>query len=284
MDAPAPRLYVIPATRAPVALVFCHGAAGWWRLVQWDVAAGALTPGAWFRGHLFPRRCNLSSDGRVLCYLASKNVRGWMGATGYQAFSALSKAPWLFALAAWREHGTYTRGYHFVEGATAEERPWEIPPPETGDAEPVRRRWGLAQTRPAQYAVERRRGWTEHEDCPPRGRNDAWDEQRRCVLVKERPRDPGRLVATDRGHDFHGEGRTEGRRPAYRVEVGRKSLELEDAVWADWDAVGRLLVATIGGLVQVRDGDGVDLRVVWQRDLAMGQVTRGPAPPEAQRW
>ena len=285
MPATPPRLYVIPATRAPLALVFRHGPAKWWMLAQWDLARDTLTPGAWFRGTLYPRRCDLSPDGRLLYYFALKgSTGGWMGSKGVVAFSAVSKAPWLRALVAWRELGTYTRGYHFVEGAGPAARPWEIGPPQHGDAAPLRARWGLARTSVEQFAVETRRGWSAHEGCPPRDPHDMWDQKRRSVLVKPRPHRDGRLVITDRGYERERPGATEGVLPAYRWEKGRRAATLEDAVWADWDARGRLLVATLSGRLQVRDVDSKELAVVWEHDLSAYRVSPRAAPAEAQRW
>ena len=48
--------------------------------------------GAWFKGNLYPRRCDLSPDGRRLCYLALKNGPpdvGWDVGAAYLAVSRL---------------------------------------------------------------------------------------------------------------------------------------------------------------------------------------------------
>lgn len=59
---------------------------------------------------------------------------------------------------------------------------------------------------------------------------------------------------------------------------------LEDVQWADWDAEGRLLVATNDGRIQVREHGSSGLPVRWEADL--GRLTPDPAPPPetAQRW
>lgn len=51
MTYPAPpcRLYVLPATAAPVALIMRRGPAGWWHLMKWDLLRCEVTPGAWLR-------------------------------------------------------------------------------------------------------------------------------------------------------------------------------------------------------------------------------------------
>jgi hypothetical protein len=65
-------------------------------------------------GTLYPQRCDLSPDGRYLCYFALKGDSTWeLGAT----YIAISRLPWLTALVAWRTSGTWTRGAHFVTDA-----------------------------------------------------------------------------------------------------------------------------------------------------------------------
>jgi len=45
-----------------------------------------------------------------------------------------------------------------------------------------------------------------------------------------------------------------GRASSYEVMEGDAVTALEDVQWADWDADGRLLVATRAGRLEVRDG------------------------------
>jgi hypothetical protein len=64
----------------------------------------------------------------------------------------------------------------------------------------------------------------------------------------------------------------------------RRGLPFDDAQWADWDATGRLLVATTAGRLQIRE----DKRGAWAvtSEVALGGVTPEPVPPpaEAARW
>ncbi len=272
-------LYVITALEAPVAVVFHRANSKWWSISRWDLAVDRLERGACLRGTLYPRRCDLSPDGRLLCYLALKGGRGeFVGQSGVKTFSAVSKMPWLFALAAWAESGTYTRGCHFVRGQG------ELGEPQSGDAKPMLRTFGLTRNAAIQYANERRRGWVEHADSPPRGANDLWDERRCALLTKPRPGKAGRLVLRDQGIEFNSPGRIEGRRPLYSFEHGRRRIELPEATWADWDQRGRLLLATEGGALQVRDPDSPALSVLWEHELGRSRPTPRPAPDWAQTW
>lgn len=281
-----PRLYCIVATAAPSMLVFQRGPGKRWGLHRVDLSTGNLETGASFSGTLYPRRCDLSPDGKLLCYFALKGSGGeFMGQRGVKTYSAVSKAPWLFALAAWPEDGTWTRGAHFQEGAATNSAP--LGPPQHGDLGPLaaRHRLALVRTNPLQYATERRRGWVEDSESPQQGANDVWDERRKVVLTKRRPAGkhaPGdRLILRDEG--IQARGGIEGRSPSYSLERRGNVLRLDNVGWADWDQFGRLLAATRDGRVQIRDADSPDLKVMREHELSRALPNR-PAPAWARSW
>ena len=111
-EAPAPRLFVITASAADVAVVFRRGPTAWYHLLAWDLASDELTPGAWFRGLLCPEKCDLSSDGSLLIYFAHQGNKS-SGETTH-AWTAVSRAPWLTALALWPWGTTYGGGGRFI--------------------------------------------------------------------------------------------------------------------------------------------------------------------------
>jgi hypothetical protein len=277
----APRVFCIPALRAPVLAVIRRGPSDWSHVGKWDVARGLFEPGSWIRGNLYPQRCDLSPDGRWLCYFTLKATARWRAGMTYVAISRL---PWLAALAAWRTCGTWTRGAHFVESR----RVWALTPPDEGDVTACRRKFGMAITHPAAFAVERRRGWSETDDSPPRDPADVWDERRADAVTMEkarpRPRGPTRLRVRGAFAAFRS---SPGRRHTavqYEIVEEGQVLALRDAQWADWDADGRLLVATVDGRLQVRDGESDWQAACWTEDL--GRFAPAPAPPpeEAHRW
>lgn len=280
---PYPRAtYAMIATEAPVAAVFTRVGRNLWMTGRWDLRSATFDEGAWFRGTLWPRRSDLSPNGAWLCYFASKSSsRPWPGihnAGGYRVFSAVSKLPWLFALAACREAGTWGRGFHFTDAAHNEFGA------QAGDLKPVLERYGLVRTAPLQYAVERRRGWTEHESCPPRDPKDVWDEERSTILTKPRRDGRIRLMLSDRGYDLDADGRIENRSPAYHLECENGRLSLKEAAWADWDHTGRLLVATNAGQLQIRDVKWPELTVLREHDLNAHTPTPHQAPVWARSW
>jgi hypothetical protein len=281
-----PRLYCIVAAAAPTALVFQRGPGRRWGLHRLDLSSGNLEQGAAFKGTLYPRRCDLSPDGSLLSYFALKGGNGeFMGQRGVKTYSAVSKAPWLFALAAWPESGTWTRGAHFEANSGAAVRGTSVMGPALlGDINPLATNYRLTlqKTAAQQYATERRRGWVEDADCPARGANDVWDERRNVVLTKLRPagRHSARLIIRDSGRQAGG---IEGRCPNYSIEQRKSLVELENVTWADWDPYGRLLVATRDSRLQIRDADSPALKVVREHVL-VEPVPNQPAPAWAQRW
>jgi hypothetical protein len=96
------------------------------------------------------------------------------------AYVAISRPPWLTALAAWGIGSTWTSGMHFLPEAGE----WPPTNADVGDPAPVRRRYGLAWTPAASFAVERRRGWAEASSTPPRHPEDAWDQNRDVEMEK----------------------------------------------------------------------------------------------------
>jgi hypothetical protein len=277
-----PRIFGIPALRAPIVAIVRRGPSGWMHVGRWDVEAPAYEAGAWLRGTIYPQRCDLSPDGRWLAYFALKASARWeLGAT----YVAISRLPWLSALAGWATDGTWTRGVHFVE----ERSVWGVGEPDLGDLRPVRERFGLRPSSAHAFAVERRRGWTETADTPPRGEHDPWDELRedRIVMEKGAPGSAGSPRLSVRGtyaaaRELYGT-RSDVR---YELHVGGRARHLEGVQWADWEANGRLLIATTDGRLQIREvARGADEgSVVWEADEAAFVPDPTPPPAEAALW
>ncbi|MBX9626457.1 MAG: hypothetical protein K2X82_21835 [Gemmataceae bacterium] len=278
-SAPFPRLFGITAPAAGVVAVVERRPRGWWRVGRWDPTAGRYEPGAWFRGRLYPQRCDLSPDGRYFAYFALKPGSDW--AAG-ETYTAVSRLPWLKALAAWGESGTYSRGAHFRTDTAV----WDRGPPTVGDAGPLRARYSLGWTRAAQFAVERRRGWQESADTPPRADDDGWDQARDVVMEKPCPVGDRPAVLSVRGKFAAFRELPNHWPPAdsgYTLTRGRESWPLAGVKWADWDAAGRLLVATWDGRLRVQKPDRPGT-VVSEVRLGDDEPARGPAPAWADEW
>ncbi|MFO0663890.1 MAG: hypothetical protein U0174_08065 [Polyangiaceae bacterium] len=108
---PPARLFVIMAAEAPTAVVIRRGPSSWSNIVAWRTTDDVFTEGAWFKGRIFAEKCDLSPDGELFVYAAhkGKNLR-----TSYSdAWTAVSRPPWLHALALWPLGTTYGGGGRF---------------------------------------------------------------------------------------------------------------------------------------------------------------------------
>jgi hypothetical protein len=194
-----------------------------------------------------------------------------------EAYVVVSKLPWLTALHAFATCGTWTRGYFFTNdaGAHAREVP-DLPIP-----------YRLQSIPAVQFATERRRGWEEAPDCPPRDPRDAWDEHRNARLQKRQPGGHRLLCIESIGHaggEFGIEQAVDGLRVQYSLEADGQLTLLDDLQWADWDRDGRLLVATRTGKLQVRLFGSRPEQTVFEEDLALLDPKPVPAPDWAHHW
>jgi hypothetical protein len=241
---------------------------------RWDLEAPRYEPGAWLRGRLFPRRSDLSPDGRWLCYFAHKPTATWeLG----EAYVALSRLPWLTALHAFATCGTWTRGFHFTEdGAHGDPEHAKLPIP-----------YGLRSIPMVQFANERRHGWEEAPDSPPREPTDAWDVRRNARMQRRQPAGD-RLLCVESvgmaGGEFGVDQAVDGMRVRYWLETDDELEPLDDLQWADWDRQGRLLAATRSGKLQIWNFDGGRCETLFEEDLSLLEPQPVPAPAWAERW
>jgi hypothetical protein len=241
---------------------------------RWDLSERRYEPGAWLGGRIFPRRSDLSPDGRFLCYFAHKPSATWEHG---EAYVALSKLPWLTALHAFRTCGTWTRGYYFTEDKDCENREdTKLPIPYELRSIPV-----------IQFATERRRGWEEAEDSLQRDPRDTWDVRRNAHIQKRQPGGDGLLCVESRGSaggEFGTDQAVDGLRVGYWLELDGEVQLLDHLQWADWDRDGHLLVATRSGKLQIWNFAGDCSEVLFEEDLSLSEPNPVPAPAWAQRW
>lgn len=271
---PGPRIFGIPAAAAPLVAVIRRGPSGWSHVGVWRTDEGVYEPGAWLRGTLYPQKCDVSPNGRWLAYSAMKQPADWPAGEIYEAVSRL---PWLTALAAWNSGTTYTRGIHFTRNPADT----DVGAPDVGDSAPCLERYGLCWTGAEQFSVEHRRGWHESGATLPRAAGGPWDEKRNVEMVKKQPGGAITLHVAGAYAGFRS-GDPSVEPPVYWLTSGDDIGPLEAVQWADWNSSGRLLVATADGRLQTRSlGHGTLAEVA---DL--GKLVPQPTPPPdwATEW
>jgi hypothetical protein len=92
---PSIRLYAILARKAPIALVFRRGPSRQVLLTLWHTDTDNFHEGQWLKGRIYERRCDLSPSGKLLIYFAASYKQP------YYSWTAISKPPFLTALALW---------------------------------------------------------------------------------------------------------------------------------------------------------------------------------------
>ena len=294
MDRTAPtcRLHVIPAAAAPIAAVFRRGPSTRWHIVKWDFDQGAVESGAWLNGSLYPRRSNLSPDGKLLgyfAYMGRPHSPSWP-----ESYLAVSKLPWLTALAAWENSGTWSWGCGFggdselqIYGQVLKEKPFHGSWPGKINVTTLHCKNLSWQDR--DFRLEEERGWTEG----PPGQYLKFVPKRSLKyshpprsLSKSNPKLGHRLVLVSQGTDF-AEHSVEGVVVDYLLDDQRSPPALiADAAWADWDRAGRLLLATLKGELQVREYDkgAGTWDVTWSQDLNPIKPQNTKAPDWARSW
>lgn len=109
---PSCRLYAILARDGRSAVVFRRGPTKQVLVLRWWLDNDRLEPGQWFKGRIYERRCDLSPDGELLIYFAAN----WKAP--YQSWTAVSRTPYLTALALWPKGDAWGGGGLFLSPRT----------------------------------------------------------------------------------------------------------------------------------------------------------------------
>lgn len=112
---PPPRLHLLQAPRAHVGVVFRRGPSKRTEIVRWDMRSDTIERGHWFTGRFYERRSDLSPHGELPVYFASKFNADTIEDEEYTyAWTAVSKPPWLTALALWPKGDCWWGGGMFT--------------------------------------------------------------------------------------------------------------------------------------------------------------------------
>ena len=289
MRAPA-RLYVILARDAPTGVIFRRGPSKRVLLISWNLETDTFVPGQWLKGRVYEDRCDVSPGGDLLLYFAADPRRP------YYAWTAISRPPYLTALALWPQTDTRLGGGLFEnQTSIALDHPGIDSELADGFTLPPWLRVGRFQ---------RRGSWTQDDSLwGARLKRDGWrltsapgrlterDSEGLArweppqVWEKEHPLAPGRyrlrmthvVLSQDRPWYV----------AAYDVLDGSSPARLGSLEWAEWDRTGDLLFAMNGALYRLRQNHGVLLPLEQADVIAdFSGLTFEECEPsmDAQRW
>jgi len=264
-------MFVLPARSARVAVILRRGPTDWWHVTRWDTRTDAFERGQWFHGRIYPEKCDLCPNGKLLVYFAAKFGRPHSG--GYSdSWTAVSRPPYLTALTLWPiggacgGQGVFMDDFTLRIGSSAPRHHPDHPPgplrllpwlPSSGNAAPVVPCW--------------LDGW---DALPAPGSKTRITEYRKpCGTL---------VLGRDVPANYHAPSR---RRTLYTLyRVSGEPVTMFEAHWADWDQRGRLVAAVGGRIVAARLTKDDQLRWRQLADLHDEKPTRLEAPKWAQRW
>lgn len=291
-------------------VILRRGPSEWVQVIRWDTGADTFTPGHWFHGRIYAERCDLSPSGERLIYFAAKHGRqGYTDPSYTNAWTAISRVPYLTAVALWPNRGTTYYGGGLFR---SEDEVWVnnidahwpdllerslAPHPEHRPPRSVRLR---AYPAPfwlhAYYPRLLRDGWTWHPDG--KTRTELGTLWRRIEAMQARPPEqPDERLP----HDLYkaSDNVDSGTRLVLHLRVAYKGDTyalrdpttgavvdaMEGVGWADVDQTGRLVCARAGKLFEVRfleQGGTLDWRELADFNDARPRLL--PPPDWAKAW
>lgn len=289
----AVRLYVLIARNSSRAVVFRRGPGKRVQLVSWDTAADVFERGQWLRGRIYERRCDLSPDGELLLYFAAS----WR--PPYDSWSAISRPPYLTALAlwpkgnAWGGGGAFDSDTHVLLNHTEPQSQLAdgFTLPKWLTVAPFGEHSGWGEDLPVWESRLLRDGWRVlHEGWPTINRlREAkiwitYDPMR--IIEKPHPSASLRLRMILRGVKER-QGRPYVIDHAVVREEGEDVALLRDTDWADWCANGDLLFARGASLYRLPFADGTLMPADEARELidfSNDVFEPRQSPLSARRW
>lgn len=288
-QSPSTRLYVLLAREAPVGVVFRRGPSKQVLLLKWYTDQDRFEEGQWLKGRIYERRSDLSPKGEKLIYFAANFKKP------FYSWIAISRPPYLTALALWPVGDTWTGGGLFnredeinfsEEGARAGlAKGYELPAwlkfqPPTEARTPADLAMGAPRLE--------RDGWEMTQEG-----EDWWWKPESTFTVTADPPTIWSHPHPDQPYTLHmilrGHGEPDGpweiiEHEVVHLKTGDKhSLGRSD--WADWDPfTGDLLYAQDGRLYRQPFREAGPLEAKALIDLRDRRFEGRKAPDWAKQW
>jgi hypothetical protein len=278
------RLFMIVARKSPTVVIFRRGPSRWVQLIKWDTDRDVFQLGQWFHGRIYEKRCDLSPDGSLLIYFAQKmSMRTLKDGKVTHSWTAISKPPFLTALALWPKGQSWDGGGLFQDNKTVllnHEPSVAKPHP---DHLPKRVHIILKECRcggdePIFSERLERDGWSLTQEW--KGESLGVPYRFRTVQPEIREKVSGiqkiRMTRSKEILDYSDE---------FAVVSGKGSpIIIDRAAWVDWDKKGRLIIARDGRICIGHVEENGRLAEKTVIDLNASKPTPVVAPQWAQTW
>ena len=287
------RVYALLARASPRAVVFRRGPSKQVLLLGWNTANDEFEQGQWLKGRIYERRCDLSPDGRLLLYFAASYREP------YFSWSAVSRPPYLTALALWPKGDAWGGGGHFendtcialnhLEHQLTLADGFRVPRHMT--VQPLGHQSGCGEDHPVWSSRLERDGWTLVSSgrlVEENFKGSVWLPFDPPILwEKPHPRAPERCLLR---MEIHGIKERNG--PWYLTEHsvvtdGEVSHNIGRSDWAEWAPNGDLLFSRGSSLYRLAYARRALAPLAEARQLIdLGELTftAREAPESAQRW
>ena len=283
------RLFGLFAREANVGVLLRRGPSNWVRLIRWQTDTDAFEYGQWLHGRIYERRCDLSPTGRLMVYFAAKQTARQMATDYTCSWTAVSRPPWLTALALWPKGDCWAGGGLFdsEKSLLLNHRPGEDRPhPKHGPSPRLKIRpngQACGEDFPLYAMRLRRDGWTLRQQGEFDHRRD-WKTIREEIWRRRCPCGPHELEMVQEALDFKAPGGPYVLRFRVRPAPDAPWTDLGPATWADWDQQGRLVLTRDGGLYRgdlaVTGDYALDLLLEFN-DMPPTAIE---SPPAARTW
>lgn len=278
---PPPRLSLLTASRAPVALILRRGPSKWVEAIRWDLQTDAFERGEWFYGRIHEGRSDLSPNGELLVYLAAQ-----YGDSGKQVWTGISRPPWFTPLARWpKDHTYYGGGLFLNDHRLLLNHPPDDAEPEAGREPKGDLRVDANPKAHAEYVYWRRLerdGWELRQELVyERLGTGRYTTQSPEELVRRPPSDGMPLIILT----SHVEGWYTLRRE-FRLEGASNEVELPTGPldWLDWDSQGRLIALSGGRIWAATVDENRAGRFVELLDTREDRPEERTPPRSAGEW
>lgn len=241
------RVHILFASMSNIAVVIVRLRSKLYHILKWHMEHDHLVHGSWFRGHFYVRRSDLSAHGKHMIYFAlgpTKQMHAW---------TAISEAPYLKALALWPQDSSWGGGGIFLDTKNIRLNISNAVKTEFSNQKleqlfKFHRQYDHSEDFPIHESIMLKNGWVKHTEAS------------RLSLEKINPGTQQKLIARLIPFQKTHAAGSETYSFEYVLKGGQPNPRIPEIIdadvrQADWDLEGRLLVVKQGFIQRYTPAD-----------------------------